>query len=426
MRSANRGNGNNVAIVNSSGNCNNNNAINGNRVAPDRAAKRTERLNLVQQIREHGTRSLHPAGLTRDQCGGDGSVPRDGLPASALCPADVIGFDALWESMLKCKRGVMWKSSVASFCLNGAENISKLSQELSDGTYRPRPVSHFTVTSPKRREIVGISFRDRVYQRSLNDNVVYPIMSRSWIRDNYACQEGKGTDDGRERLKCFYQRLWRSNGVRGWILSMDVQGYYPNMRHALAEAEFKRHLPGWAYEMVLGVLRSKYPGDVGYNPGSQIIQIAGVSLLSGIDHWAKEDMGAKFYCRYMDDFRVLHHDKGWLEDFRDATGEKLADIGYRLHPTKTFIRPVTDATPFLGFDFRLAARGKIVMTLDPASIKRMRRKNRRLAGLEDLGARPSGTCDESYAGWRAHASKGDSSRLLARTDEWFADLRRTT
>lgn len=41
MRSANRNNANNVAIVNSSGNCNNNNAINGNRVAPDSAEHRT-------------------------------------------------------------------------------------------------------------------------------------------------------------------------------------------------------------------------------------------------------------------------------------------------------------------------------------------------------------------------------------------------
>ena len=40
MGSANRNNGNNVAIVNSSGNCNNNNAINGYRLAPDRAGKR--------------------------------------------------------------------------------------------------------------------------------------------------------------------------------------------------------------------------------------------------------------------------------------------------------------------------------------------------------------------------------------------------
>lgn len=35
MRSCNRNNGNNVAVVNASGNCNDNNAVNGNRVAPD-------------------------------------------------------------------------------------------------------------------------------------------------------------------------------------------------------------------------------------------------------------------------------------------------------------------------------------------------------------------------------------------------------
>ena len=40
MRSANRNNGNNVAIANSNGNCNNNNAVNGNRLSADREASR--------------------------------------------------------------------------------------------------------------------------------------------------------------------------------------------------------------------------------------------------------------------------------------------------------------------------------------------------------------------------------------------------
>jgi len=40
MRSANRGNGNNVTYVNTSGNCNNNNAYNGLRSAADRARTR--------------------------------------------------------------------------------------------------------------------------------------------------------------------------------------------------------------------------------------------------------------------------------------------------------------------------------------------------------------------------------------------------
>ena len=106
----------------------------------------------------------------------------------------VISFDSLYESMWKCKRGVIWKDSVASYCLNGIERTLKLSKDLHNGKYKARPPIHFKITSPKPREIASITFRDRVFQRSLNDNVVYPIMSNSFIYDNFACQKGKGTD----------------------------------------------------------------------------------------------------------------------------------------------------------------------------------------------------------------------------------------
>jgi len=430
MRSANRGNGNNVANVNSTGNCNNNNAVNGYRVAPDRASDERKGWHAVQRTRNIGTRSLHPAGATREQGGGDGIVPRDGMPTSAPgyspCVESVIGYDALWDSMMKCRCGVMWKGSAASFVLNGAESVSKLCDELHDGTYRPRPVSHFTVTSPKRREIVGISFRDRVYQRSLNDNAVYPVMSRSWIYDNYACQTGKGTDFARARLKCFYERFYREHGSDGWVLSADVKGYYPNMRHAAAEEMFERALPQWAFGMVFGVLRSQYPGDVGYNPGSQIVQIAGVSMLSGVDHHCKERLGCRHYGRYMDDFRVVHHDRAFLEDVRDELAVEVGKLGYELHPTKTRISRLSDRNRFLGFDFRLARSGKVVMTLAPESVKRMRRRTSGLWKLESMGARPPGTCDIAYESWRAHASKGDSRLLLERCDGWFADMKEET
>lgn len=51
MRSANRGNANNVAYVNAVGNCNNNNASNGNRAAPDCVGWRTRGRHLVTEIR---------------------------------------------------------------------------------------------------------------------------------------------------------------------------------------------------------------------------------------------------------------------------------------------------------------------------------------------------------------------------------------
>lgn len=57
---------------------------------------------------------------------------------------------------------------------------TRSADELQSGTYKARKPVRFTITSPKPRDIASITFRDRVYQRSLNDNAVYPTMSKSF------------------------------------------------------------------------------------------------------------------------------------------------------------------------------------------------------------------------------------------------------
>lgn len=179
---------------------------------------------------------------------------------------DIIGFDALYNSMYKCKNNVLWKTSVSHYYLNGIEETLKLEKQLKEGIYKPRPPKKFTLTSPKKREAVSIAFRDRVYQRSLNDNVIYPIMTKSFIYDNCACQKGKGTDFARERLHTFMRKYFRKYGNEGYILQMDISGYYPNMQHSLIEKQFKKKLPEEAFKMAQRVLLDQYQGDVGYNP----------------------------------------------------------------------------------------------------------------------------------------------------------------
>jgi hypothetical protein len=105
---------------------------------------------------------------------------------------NIINFESLYGSMQKCKKGVIWKDSTASFCLNGIENIMKLHTQLRNGEYKPRKPYTFKITSPKPRDIISVGFRDRVYQRTLNDLIVYPNAVRSFIFDNMACQKGKG------------------------------------------------------------------------------------------------------------------------------------------------------------------------------------------------------------------------------------------
>lgn len=333
----------------------------------------------------------------------------------------IVGYDALWDSMMKCKRGVMWKGSVANFTLNGVREIGKLSDDLMEGKYRERQHKYFTVTSPKKREIMSISFRDRVYQRSLNDVAIYPVMSKSFIYDNAACQKGKGTDFARNRFKCHLQRYYRKHQRCGYVLKLDVRGYYPNMRHDAVKAKFKSKLDDNVYRMAERILDG-FPGDVGFNPGSQIIQIAGISILDDIDHYIKEKLGIKYYVRYMDDMLLIAKSRERLKDIMQEINRLLGKIGFELHPTKSKIIPLTREVMFLGFKFHLTETGKVIMVLDPDRVRAERKKLFRLVRLAKEGKITKAKVEQCYQSWREHASKGNSWHLLQKMDKYYRDL----
>lgn len=334
----------------------------------------------------------------------------------------VIGFEAIYNSMLKCKKGVIWKDSAASFHLNGIEQSLKLSKELQNGTYQSRPPKKFMITSPKPREAVSISFRDRVYQRSMNDNVIYPLMSKQFIFDNLACQKGKGTDLARDRLEEFLHKFFRKHGICGGVLKCDIHGYYPNMHHDVAEGIFQERLPPVIYQRTERILREQYKGEIGYNPGSQLIQIAGISVLSPLDHFIKERLRIKFYLRYMDDFILIHENIEYLEYCKNEIAKFLENDGFQLHPKKTQISPVSEKITFLGFEFRLTSTGKVIKTVCSETVRRERRKLRHMVAKSKRGEMPRKKVDEGYKCDKAHLAKGNSFKLIQRTDKYYKQL----
>lgn len=334
----------------------------------------------------------------------------------------VIGFEALYESMHRCKKNVLWKDSAASFYLNGIEQTLKLEKQLKEGTYKPRPPKKFEITHPKRREAVSIAFRDRVYQRSLNDNVLYPVMTRSFVHANMACQKGKGTDAAENLLDEFLKHWYRLYGLEGYVLQCDIRGYYPNMSHRVVEETFKKKLPPEIYEMTERILREQYEGEKGYNPGSQMIQIAGISVLDPMDHMIKEQLHAKEFERYMDDFLMLGLKVEELQCRRDAIDEHLNNKEFELHPEKTRIYPIKDGIKFLGFTHRLTSTGKVIRIIDPKNVKQERKKLRRMVNLAKKGRMTRKKVDECFEAWKAHARKGNSEKLIDRMNKYYIDL----
>lgn len=361
--------------------------------------------------------------LMTKQYEGDGSTATGGSEPIHSGDFDAVGsYDALMRSSDKCVKGVKWKDTAAHYFLHDVEENLKLEHQLQNGKYKQRPPKHFRITYPKARDIVSVAFRDRVFQRSMNDNIIYPRISRSFIYDNMACQTDKGPDKARERLKCFLQRYFRKHGIDGYVLKCDIKGYYPNMSHKVVRDCFHKVIDGWTYQQALSVLDGQYDGETGYNPGSQMIQIAGIGILNAVDHYIKEVLQIKHYIRYMDDFILIHHDKDYLMECMVKLKQMLMLLDCQFNTKKTGITELSDGILFLGFHFRLTKTGKVILTLNSENVKHERKKLRKLVALAKKGERTRAKVDKCFDSWKNHASKGNSKKLIARMEQYYRDL----
>ena len=100
---------------------------------------------------------------------------------------------------------------------------------------------------------------------------------------------------------------------------------------------FKAKLDEETYNAVEKILRNQYKGDKGYNAGSQLIQIAGISFLNGLDHYIKEKLHIKGYIRYMDDLILIHQNKEYLNICLKEIQVYLATLKLKVHEKKTKI-----------------------------------------------------------------------------------------
>ena len=335
---------------------------------------------------------------------------------------EVIEFENMMDSMLKCQQGVRWKPQVKNYIINGAEDVYKQVASLKDGSWKNSTPQEIFIPYPKPRPGLSIPFKDRIYQRSINDNVLYPAMTRSFIDSNCACQTCKGTDYARKIVKKYLWRHYRNHGLNGYIMQLDIKGYYPSMRHDKVYEMFRAKLDADVCEDVEDILEKQGTDGTGFYPGSQMVQIAGISLPGKVDHTIKEKCGIKNYVRYMDDFWMLHVSYEALSDCLDIVRRELESLGFTLHEKKTVIKPLTDGFRFLGFNYRITDTGKVIMSLTSENIKHERRKLRRMAKKVKRGEMDKAKADECYRGWKAHAVKGTSHKLILRMDSYYKSL----
>lgn len=103
----------------------------------------------------------------------------------------VVDFENMYRAYRRSKSGKGYKRSSARFGQSALDGVNLLIQQLQTKTYTVAEYNEFKVYEPKERIIKSASFKDKVVQHSLCDNVILPTLEDVLILDNCAGQKGK-------------------------------------------------------------------------------------------------------------------------------------------------------------------------------------------------------------------------------------------
>lgn len=237
-----------------------------------------------------------------------------------------ITFSKLLEAHNKCKKHKRFKKQVIEFEMNLENNLLKIGRELLNGTYEFSEYLEFTIYEPKERKIKTLEYRDRVVQTWYVENFLKPIFESSYIKDTYACIEGRGTHKAVDKMQ-EYLRKADKKYEEVWVLKCDIKKFFFNVDRNILYNLIKRKIKDKNFLDLTKKIIFYNDEKVGIPIGNYTSQIYANIYMNELDKYIKEKMKVKYLVRYMDDFVLLTDNKEtakiWLEKIREFLKENL-------------------------------------------------------------------------------------------------------
>jgi len=351
-----------------------------------------------------------------------------------------ISKQVVWEAWkhVKANKGAAGVDSVSivDFEINLKDNLYKIWNRMSSGSYFPPPVR--IVAIPKQAggvRYLGIpTVSDRIAQMVVKMHFE-PLVEPYFHDDSYGYRPGKSAI---QAVGVTRKRCWRYN----WVLEFDIKGLFDNIDHDLLLKAVKHHtetkwillyIERWLkvpFQKEDGTLMERSKGT----PQGGVISpvLSNLFLHYVFDKWMERNYPQNPFCRYADDAVAHCRTKAEALVLKEKLDARFRECGLELHPEKTKIvyckdddrqgkYPLT-SFDFLGFTFRPRRsknrQGKYFVNFTPAvsnkAGKAMKQKARRWKmhlrsdkSLEDL----SKMFGPVIRGWIAYYSSFYKSAL---------------
>ena len=246
--------------------------------------------------------------------------------------------------------------------------------ELMNGTYQPGRSICFVITHPKPREVWAAGFRDRVVHH-LMYNHIGPRIEAGFIADSCACIKGRGTLYAAKRLEHHIRSASQNWSQPTFYLKADLANFFVSIdKRILGQLlDSKISEPWWQtlanlilmhdprtdYELRCSpaLLRqvppykrlTSQPAHLGLPIGNLSSQFFANVYLNELDQFAKHQLRARHYVRYVDDFVLLHESPQQLNTWLGRINDFLpARLGAQLNPKKNILQPVARGVDFVG------------------------------------------------------------------------------
>lgn len=332
----------------------------------------------------------------------------------------ICNYENLYRAYRKAKAGKGYNGSCARFQAMSLEGLHILKEQLENKTYGMNPYHEFKIYEPKERVIKSCSFKDKIVQHCLCDNILHPALNKEFIITNYAGQEGKGTLFGmdclRDQMLAFYQK----HGHSGWTLKCDITKFFYRIDHETLKDIIDYHFDD-PYTAWLNHLLIDSTEGPGIPLGNQAAQVYAMLMLNGLDHMITGELGIELYGRYMDDFYLIHWDKEYLKWCLSVIREMVESLGLTLNG-KTQLVPFRCGIGFLGFHHYITLEGKYIRRLKGENKRKIKRRLRTWAKLVRTGRMTEKKFYEKYNAWKNHALHGNCIKLCHSMDLFVKEL----
>jgi len=292
------------------------------------------------------------------------------------------------------------KQSLKDFEENLKDNLYKLWNRMSSGSYFPPPVK--AVPIPKKsggERILGVpTVSDRIAQMVIK-LIFEPCVEPYFLTDSYGYRPNKSALDA---IGVTRQRCWYYN----WVLEYDIKGLFDNLDHQLLMKAVKKHtdnkyvllyIERWLttpMQMPDGTLQEKTRGVMQGGVISPVL--SNLFLHYVFDVWMKKHHPNTPWCRYADDGLAHCETEEEAKQLLAELTDRFKECGLELHPNKTKIVYCKDGSrrkdypnksfDFLGYTFRArpcknTKRDSMFMNFTPAvskqALKSMRANTRK-------------------------------------------------